>query len=263
MTSHPNAKVNIGLDVLRRRPDGYHDLESLFVPYFQLVDTLEIEESSRFSIEIYKDGELMTASTPGGWNPLEDLTVKAYMTLKKDFQLPPVRIRLEKGIPVGAGLGGGSSDAAFALKMLDGMFDLFLPDIMLEIYAAQLGSDCPFFIYDRPMFVSGRGEVLEDFECPFLEDFELRVKIPQGIMVSTKEAYSGIIPSVPEMTLREALMLPVEKWRGIVKNDFERTVFAAHPQLSSVKDDFYAEGAVFASMSGSGSAVYGMFPKNR
>lgn len=261
MISHPNAKVNIGLDILRRRSDGFHDLESLFVPYTGLTDTLEIEEASRFSIRIIKDGEQMSAATPGGWDPMKDLTVRAYQLLKKDFQLPAVSITLTKGIPVGAGLGGGSADASFALMMLSEMFDLYLPDTMLEIYAAQLGSDCPFFIYNRPMFVSGRGEVLEDYDEGVLDGFDLRVVIPEGVAVSTKEAYAGVTPAVPEVALREALGRGVEQWKGLVKNDFEPSVFAAHPSLAAIKDKLYSEGAVYASMSGSGSAMFGIFAK--
>lgn len=256
--SYPNAKINIGLDIISKRPDGYHNLESLFVPYKDLHDTLVIEESGKFSVEIIKDGRVMDGTAPGEWNPAGDLTVKAYKLLKKDFDLPPVSIHLEKGIPVGAGLGGGSADAAFALNALSEMFDLYLPDTMLEIYAAELGSDCPFFIHNRPMFVSGRGEILEPFDVPALDNCRVSVVIPEGISVSTKDAYSGIVPSVPVMPLKEALALPVEQWRSHVKNDFEQSVFARYPELAAMKQNLYSSGAVYAAMSGSGSALFSL-----
>jgi len=269
MISYPTPKINIGLDVLRKRPDGFHDLESLFVPYSGLSDVLEIEEAPKFSIEIIRDGRVMDGSGrdgrvmdgsgPGDWDPRSDLTVKAFQLLRKDFDLPPIKIRLEKRIPVGAGLGGGSADASFALRMVSEMFNLYLPDEMLEIYAAELGSDCPFFVYNRPMFVSGRGDELESFDIPYLSDYDIRVAVPEGESVSTKEAYSGIVPSLPAESLRSLLMHPVEKWRDCIKNDFEPSVFAAHPKIAALKQSFYDNGAIYASMSGSGSSVFGLF----
>lgn len=280
MIAYPNPKLNIGLDVLRRRDDGYHDLESLFVPYDgpsddawqgvpgPMKDVLEIEESGKFSVEIIKDGRCMDGTVPGEWDPMKDLVVKAYKLLKADFDLPPVRIHLEKNIPVGAGLGGGSADGAFALRMVDELFDLYLPYVVLEGYAAQLGSDCSFFIYNRPMFVSGRGDVLEPFDVPELfpsevssenSPYHIEVLTP-ALSVSTKEAYAGITPVEPATPLRELLQLPVNQWREAgVKNDFEKTVFALHPELAALKQDLYYRGAVYASMSGSGSALFGIF----
>lgn len=259
MVTYPNAKLNIGLDVIRKRQDGFHDLESLFIPYEGLQDRLEITETAKFSVEIIKDGRIMDGTAPGEWDPRKDLVVKAYQLLKADFQLPPVKIRLEKNIPVGAGLGGGSADAAFAIRMLDEMFDLYLPYVMLEDYAAALGSDCPFFIYNRPMFVSGRGEILEEFDCPALEGRRIEVITP-SCSVSTKEAYAGIRPCEPQTSLRQLLALPLEQWREAgVKNDFETTVFALHPHLASLKQSLYDKGALYASMSGSGSALFGIF----
>lgn len=280
MIAYPNPKLNIGLDVIRRREDGYHDLESLFVPYGgpsddvwqgtpgPMKDVLEIVESGKFSVEIIKDGRRMDGTTPGEWDPMKDLVVKAYKLLKADFDLPPVRIHLEKNIPVGAGLGGGSADGAFALRMIDEIFDLYLPYVVLEDYAAQLGSDCPFFIYNRPMFVSGRGDVLEPFDVPELFSSDTTSGQPAygielvtpAVSVSTKEAYSGIIPASPAAPLRELLRKPLSRWREAgVKNDFEKTVFALHPELAALKQDFYDRGAVYASMSGSGSAIFGIF----
>lgn len=280
MIAYPNPKLNIGLDVLRRREDGYHDLESLLVPYEgpsddvwqgtpgPMKDVLEIGESGKFSVEIIKDGHRMDGTAPGEWDPMKDLVVKAYKLLKADFDLPPVRIHLEKNIPVGAGFGGGSADGAFALRMIDEIFNLYLPYVVLEDYAVQLGSDCPFFIYNRPMFVSGRGDVLEPFDVPelFPSDassglaaYRIEVVTPV-ISVSTKEAYAGITPTVPAKSLRELLQLPVGQWREAgVKNDFEKTVFILHPELAALKQDLYDRGAVYASMSGSGSALFGIF----
>lgn len=262
MITYPNPKLNIGLDVLRRRPDGFHDLESLFVPYHGLTDVLEIEPAAKFSIQIVRDSRVMDGSAPGDWNPDKDLVAQAYRLLRKDFDLPAVKIRLEKNIPVGAGLGGGSADAAFALVMLSEIFDLYLPDTVLEDYAAALGSDCPFFIYNRPMYVSGRGEVLEEFELPQLENYDIELVTPKEVSVSTKQAYAGISPSIPQTPLRELLSLPVEEWASAgVKNDFEKTVFALYPVLAGIKRELYDRGAAYASMSGSGSAIFALFPK--
>jgi len=242
-------KINIGLKVLRKRPDGYHDLETLFVPCRAFHDELSIEESGEFSIEIDRCD----------WNPSEDLTAKAYRLLDAEFGLPPVKITLRKGIPVGAGLGGGSSDAASALVMMNGMFSLGLSPEKLAARAAKLGSDCAFFVYNRPMFGEGRGEILTPFELD-LSGYELRVEMPEGVSVSTREAYAGVKPC-GESSLREALKRPVEEWNGLIENDFEPSVFAAHPEIEALKERFYREGAVYAAMSGSGAAVFGLFPK--
>ena len=197
------------------------------------------------------------------WDPLKDLTVKAYYALSEDFSLPSVKIFLEKRSPVGAGLGGGSADAAFALRMLSEMFGLGLDEVRLAEYSAKLGSDCPFFVYNRPMFGEGRGEVLSDYDLP-LNDLSIRLFIPEGISISTREAYAGITPrerrtdTLP--ALREVLKLPVEQWRGKLVNDFEEPIFASHPELAALKASIYERGAVYAAMSGSGSALFGLFP---
>jgi 4-diphosphocytidyl-2-C-methyl-D-erythritol kinase len=171
-----------------------------------------------------------------------------------------VAIHLYKRIPVGAGLGGGSSDAAFTLRGLNEMFSLGLSDDKLAAYAATLGSDCAFFIYNRPMIGEGRGEILT--ECPIdLEHYDLQVLTPEGISVSTKDAYSGIRPHLPEVALREALAKPVEEWDGILVNDFEETVFVKYPELAVIKRSLYDSGAVYASMSGSGSALFALYSK--
>ena len=304
MITNPNVKINLGLNILRKREDGFHDLETLFVPYFGISDTLEIisgDDYSRTSAALFakygeglpasqgsvkpegvfgveteeccapkivqgisEDGKLMiTIARAEGvdWDPLKDLCAKAYMLLAADFDLPPVKIFLEKTSPVGAGLGGGSADAAFTLKMLNEMFSLSLSERQLAEYASRLGSDCAFFIYNRPMIGEGRGEILTDFGgCPdFSKDYDLQIITPAGIHVSTAEAYGGIVPSVPEISLREALAMPIGLWPDVVTNDFEATVFAKHPELAAIKRSLYDIGAVYASMSGSGSALFAIY----
>lgn len=303
MITNPNVKINLGLNVLRKREDGFHDLETLFVPYFGISDTLEIivgddysrtsaalfskygegvpasqgsmkpegvfgvetEESSAPKIVqgISEDGKLMiTIARRDGvdWDPLKDLTAKAYYILSEDHEMPPVKIFLEKTSPVGAGLGGGSADAAFALKMLNELCNLELTEQQLAAYAARLGSDCAFFIYNRPMIGEGRGEVLTEYQID-LNGYEIQVLTPEGIAVSTKDAYGGIRPHLPEVPLRDALQKPVEEWDGVLVNDFEETVFAKYPELAAIKRSLYDSGAVYASMSGSGSALFAVYVK--
>jgi len=199
------------------------------------------------------------------WDPLEDLTARAYGLLDTDFNLPPVKIFLEKTAPVGAGLGGGSADAAFALWMLSELFALGLDEAALAAYAARLGSDCAFFIYNRPMIGTGRGEILEPYGLD-LSQYELRVTVPAGVSVSTADAYRGIVPresaaAGAALPLREALARPAAEWRGLLTNDFESTVFAKYPVIAEAKQSLYDAGAIYASMSGSGSAVFGLFPR--
>lgn len=301
MITTPNVKINLGLNILRKREDGFHDLETLFVPYFGLHDTLEIIKGDDFSqtsaylfsrygdllhgsiaqegvfgIEtedisapqiaqgISEDGKLMiTIARKEGvdWDPLKDLTARAYYLLATDFELPSVKIFLEKTSPVGAGLGGGSADAAFALKMLNEMFNLNLSETQLADYASRLGSDCAFFVYNRPMTGEGRGEILRDFDLD-LSSYDLQILVPEGVSVSTAEAYGGIVPKTPEIPLRDILKRPVEDWDGLLVNDFEETVFAKHPELAAVKHSLYESGAVYASMSGSGSALFALYRKN-
>ena len=277
MIGYPNVKINLGLKVLRKRPDGYHDLETLFVPYPGISDVLEVingddysrtlaglkEQYSQLTQAISEDGKLMiTIARREGvdWDPLKDLTAKAYFLLAAQYQIPPMKIYLEKRSPVGAGLGGGSSDAAFALRMMATLAGLDLTDEQLAGYAAQLGSDCAFFIYNTPMFGSGRGEILEPYPLN-LEGYRIEVVIPEGIAVSTADAYRGIVPQEPERPLKEILRLPVTQWKDNLENDFEKTVFAKYPALAAVKAQLYEKGALYAAMSGSGSACFGIFSK--
>ena len=304
MITNPNVKINLGLNILRKREDGFHDLETLFVPYFGIHDTLEIiagDDYSRTSAALFarygegvpasqgsvkpegvfgvetkevvapklvqgisEDGSLMiTIARAEGvdWDPLKDLTAKAYYILAEDFKLPPVKIFLEKTSPVGAGLGGGSADAAFALKMLNEMCELGLTESQLAGYAARLGSDCAFFIYNRPMLGEGRGEILTDYNLDLSDQYEFQVLAPAGIAVSTKDAYAGIKPHMPELSLRDVLAKPIGEWNGLLVNDFEETVFAKCPELAAIKRSLYDSGAVYASMSGSGSALFAIYRK--
>ena len=275
MILYPNVKINLGLKVLRKRPDGYHDLETLFVPYPGIADCLEIitgddfsrtlaglnERYSSLTQAISDDGKLMiTLARREGvdWDPLKDLTAKAYFLLAEDFDLPPMKIYLEKLSPVGAGLGGGSSDAAFALRMMATLANLDLTDEQLASYAARLGSDCAFFVYNTPMFGTGRGEILEPFPLD-LKGYRIEVVIPEGIAVSTADAYRGIVPCESGTPLREILNRPVSSWKDTLENDFEKTVFAKYPALAAVKAGLYEKGALYAAMSGSGSACFGIF----
>lgn len=246
------VKINLGLRVLSRRPDGFHELETLFVPCAAFGDDLEIEPAEEFSIDI--EG--------CGWDPMQDLTARAWRLLNAEFGIPPVHIMLRKGAPVGAGLGGGSADAAAALVLMDGLFGLGLDKPALAALAARLGSDCAFFIYGRPMFGTGRGEILAPYDID-LGGYELRVEIPEGVAVSTAEAYRGVLASRDPgtMPLREALSLPVSQWKDVLVNDFESTVFPLHPEIAELKARFYRDGAVYAAMSGSGSAVFGLWKK--
>jgi 4-diphosphocytidyl-2-C-methyl-D-erythritol kinase len=194
------------------------------------------------------------------WDPLKDLTAKAYYLLSEQHKLPPMKIFLEKNSPVGAGLGGGSADAAFALRMIAELAGVELSDAELAALAARLGSDCAFFVYNRPMLGSGRGEILEPFDID-LSGYRLEVTVPEGISVSTADAYRGIVPGVPERPLQEVLQLPVGQWKGLVVNDFEATVFAKYPRLAEIKQSLYEGGAVYAAMSGSGSALFSLWEK--
>ena len=361
-----NVKLNLGLSVLRKRADGFHDIETLFVPCFDFGDILEIitgDDYSRTSADLFakygdpnarfgastgsaagkpidqletsvgepieptrpnesskedgkgaaiygnvtvsedgrivqgisEDGKLMiTIAREEGvdWDPLKDLCAKAYNILAQDFALPPVKIFLEKKAPVGAGLGGGSADAAFTLKALNELCRLNLSEQTLSEYAAKLGSDCAFFVFNRPMIGCGRGEVLEPYDID-LSKYEIKVLIPEGIAVSTAEAYKGILPQESSRTgrfdtsinsvhrklsdrpdsgssaiishklsdLKTVLAMPVTGWKDNLVNDFETTVFKVHPELAAIKQSLYDSGAVYASMSGSGSALFALYKK--
>lgn len=274
-----NVKINLGLNVLRKREDGFHDLETLFLPCHEYGDSLEVitgDDYSRTSAALFarysddqvaqgisEDGKLMiTIAREEGvdWEPLKDLCAKAYALLAKDFDLPAVKIFLEKKAPVGAGLGGGSADAAFTLRALNELCGLGLSDEALALYASKLGSDCAFFIFNRPMLGSGRGEILEpvDFDLEAL-GLQLQVLVPEGIAVSTAEAYRGVTPKEPSIRIREVLARPSSEWKDLLVNDFEASVFPEHKELAAIKQSLYDSGAVYAAMSGSGSALFGLY----
>ena len=257
MTTYPNCKINLGLHVIGKRPDGYHNLETLFIPVMDLCDTLEIEEAGH-ETSMQQDGIALDNS------PEDNLCMKAYNLLHAEFGIPPVTIRLRKGIPFGAGLGGGSSDAAFTLKMLNDMFSLHLDDTQLEQRAARLGADCAFFIKNQPAYATGIGDQLQPLpELSILNSqFSIQIEIPDGEHVSTKEAYSGLDHSLFGTTrpdLRQAVRQPVNEWGHLIVNDFEQSVFPIHPAIATLKEDMYRRGALYASMTGSGAAVFGLF----
>lgn len=260
MILYPNAKINLGLSVLKKREDGFHNLETLFYPV-EVHDVLEIVEGTSLSMHQYG------IEYPG--DPMDNLCIRAYKALAADYDIPPVEIHLYKKVPVGAGLGGGSSDAAFTLRGINEMYSLGLSDGQLAAYAATLGSDCPFFVYNRPMLGTGRGEILEPVEITSMDGYEIRLVYPP-YFVSTAAAYGGIVPrdrrieageQFDSRQLVDILRQPVESWKGCVVNDFEKTVFAKIPELAAYKEELYAQGAVYASMSGSGSAFFGIFRK--
>lgn len=254
MIVYPNAKINIGLNVVEKRPDGYHNLETVFYP-IKLQDALEIKTiesnvpSCGYSLKV--SGTLLDGS------PDDNLVVKAYKLLKKEFDLPPVNMYLYKHIPTGAGLGGGSSDAAYALKVLNEKYSLSLSDERLEAYAAEIGADCAFFIKNNPVFATGIGNIFSDIKLN-LTGMTL-VLVKPDIFVSTRDAYSNINPSAPKVSLKDLLSEPVTSWKDTVFNDFEKSVFPKYPEIAAIKDKLYDMGAVYASMSGSGSSVYGIF----
>lgn len=249
MLKFPNAKINLGLNITAKRADGYHDIESCFYP-IPLKDALEIIPSEKLGFET------TGLKIPGNSN--DNLVLKAYELLKTDFDLPPIEIILHKNIPMGAGMGGGSADGAFMLTLLNEYFKLKITTEKLEAYALQLGSDCPFFIENKPKLVSGRGELFENTKLD-LSGYYLALIYPD-IHISTAEAYSGIKPQKASISVKEIIENhPVEEWKGKLKNDFEEAIFNSYSQLNDIKNSFYDEGAIYASMTGSGSTMFGIF----
>jgi len=249
MICFPNAKINLGLHITSKRKDGYHEIETCMYP-IPLFDALEIiidRKRSTFNST--------GISIPG--DPKDNLILKAYHLLKKDFpNLPHITIHLHKNIPMGAGLGGGSADAAFALNLMNNLFDLILDDFFLEEYAANLGSDCPFFIENSPKIATGRGEILENSRVDLKGSY--LILINPGIHIGTKEAYSGVTPKKPEINLADVLG-DKSRWKEELQNDFEPSTFVSFPEIGKIKSDLYEMGAYYAAMSGSGSSVFGLF----
>lgn len=254
MILYPNAKINIGLNVVEKRKDGYHNLETVFYP-IPLQDALEVKPLQQLipesGYQLKVTGELLDGS------PDDNLIVKAYKLLRDEYRLPPVGLYLYKHIPTGAGLGGGSADAAFTIRALNDLFKLDLSTEKMEEYSSRLGADCPFFIKNQPVFATGIGNEFHPLDLSLKG--KVLVLVKPDVFVSTKDAYALVQPKEPEASLTELLKQPLETWKDYVVNDFEKSVFAKYPEIACIKDKMYDLGAVYASMSGSGSSVYGIF----
>jgi 4-diphosphocytidyl-2-C-methyl-D-erythritol kinase len=251
MILFPNAKINIGLNVLRRRADGYHDIETIMIPT-KWTDVLEI-------VPAKGDSTTLTISGRAVECPIEkNLVMKAYRALCEVTPVPAADIYLQKIIPDGAGLGGGSADAAFTLIGLNQVFKLGLSDETLAQVASKIGADCPFFIYNRPMLCTGIGTILNDIQID-LKGYKLVIAKPQAASVSTAEAYAGITPDDNTTPLPDLIKQPIKQWQGSIKNDFEKSIFALRPNIAELKQRIIAAGADYAAMSGSGASVFGIF----
>ncbi|HRW99786.1 MAG TPA: 4-(cytidine 5'-diphospho)-2-C-methyl-D-erythritol kinase [Cyclobacteriaceae bacterium] len=249
MVCFPHCKINLGLRVISKREDGYHNVDTCFYPV-PWTDVLEILPA--------KTNSFTNSGIPIPGKPEQNLCLRAYYLLAEDFDLAPVSIHLHKIVPMGAGLGGGSSDAAFTLKLLNDIFELGLSIDQLKNYAAQLGSDCSFFVGDNPMLGSGRGEILDPINISLKGKDVVIVK--PDVHISTAEAYKGIAPAMPSNNVKNIVEnTPVEGWREVLVNDFEASVFRQHLIIAEIKQRFYDEGAIYASMSGSGASVFGIF----
>jgi len=249
MITFPNAKINLGLNIVEKRPDGYHNIETIFYP-IGWKDALEIVPSDATSLTISGiaiDGD-----------PEKNLVMKALRLLREDYAIGELSVSLQKNIPFGAGLGGGSADGAFMLSLLNKFYELHISEAELASYAVRLGADCPFFIYNWPVFATGIGDILEPVDVNLGQNHFVVIK--PDIAVPTAEAYSNVKPHKPQESLKALIALPVEEWKDVVVNDFERSVFAKHPELNDLKALLYKQGALYASMSGSGSSLYGVFP---
>lgn len=248
MLDFPNAKINLGLYVTEKRPDGFHNLQTCFYPV-RWCDALEVLPSEKLQFDM--------TGLPVPGNPETNLCLKAYKLLQQDYDLPPVHLHLHKVIPMGAGLGGGSADAAFALRILNQLFELGLEDDALENYARQLGSDCAFFIRNKPVVATGRGDVFTPISLD-LSGYTCLIVHP-GIHITTAEAYGSIKPQQPSCSMEMLLKQDVKVWKEVLKNDFEEALFPKYPELPRLKEQLYEAGASYAAMTGSGSAVYGLF----
>lgn len=248
MLIFPNAKINIGLNIINRRDDGYHNLETVFYPV-NIKDALEIVVADELSFE--SSG----LEIPG--RVADNLCIKGYHLLKKDFDLPPVKIHLHKHIPIGAGLGGGSADAAFFIRLVDQNFNLGMSDEQMINYARQLGADCAFFIKNKPVFAFEKGDEFEPVRLD-LSKYKIVLVMPP-VHISTAEAYRGVTPAPVKESLMDLIYEPVADWKKFIKNDFETSLFKNHPEIRGVKAALYEAGAIYASMSGSGASVFGIF----
>ncbi|WP_026897983.1 4-(cytidine 5'-diphospho)-2-C-methyl-D-erythritol kinase [Daejeonella oryzae] len=250
MILFPNAKINIGLNILNRRPDGYHNLQTIFYPV-AIKDVLEVVESAQ--LQFSSSG----IRIPG--NAEENLCLKVYHLLSQDFNLNPVHIHLHKNIPIGAGLGGGSADAAFLIRLINQKFSLGISNEGMENYARQLGADCAFFIQNKPVVAYEKGDQFLPVNLD-LGKYFMVVVMPE-IHVSTADAYSGVVQNNFSVPLEELIHLPLTEWKNHIRNDFEKSVFSKFPDIKKVKDHLYERGAIYSSMSGSGASVYGIFEK--
>ncbi len=255
MIVQPNAKINIGLNITEKRDDGYHNIETIFYP-IPLVDKLEIKEiTDNRKTTLHSGKNLLEVSMT------DNLVYKAYDLLKEKYRLPELEIILEKNIPTGAGLGGGSSDASFMLKTLNEKFSLNISNKELEKYASKLGADCPFFIENKPQYATGIGNIFSPISLS-LKGYYL-ILIKPNIHVSTQEAYQSIVPSKSKYSLIEMIKEPISEWKNFIKNDFETSIFPKYPEIEEIKTKLYKNGAFYASMSGSGSSVYGIFHEKK
>jgi len=251
----PNAKINLGLNIIRKRADGYHDLETVFYP-IGIQDALEVTKNN----DTKEDVHISFSGIPINGITEDNLCFKAYLLLKKDLpHLPAINMHLHKTIPAGGGLGGGSADGAFMLRLLNQKFDLGLSTQQLLDYALQLGSDCPFFIINKPCLATGRGELLEQIGVD-LSPYKVVIVNP-GIHVNTTEAFSLLNPTVALKPIGKIVKQSIETWQKELKNDFEGPVFEKHPEIQRIKTKMYESGAIYASMTGTGSTVYGIFRK--
>ena len=250
MILRANCKINLGLDILRRREDGFHDLETVMLPVSDMFDVVEVERVEGESVFVSK-GLVVDCKAE------DNLCMKAHALMQRLYGVDSVRITLDKRVPFGAGLGGGSSDATAVILAINELFELGLSEDKLIEAAAMIGSDTAFFVRNTPQLCSGRGEKMEPIELPLQGKYLAIAKPQEG--VSTKEAYSGVKPAVPTVRLADALKRPIEEWRALVKNDFEGHILESHPTIAELKNAMYEAGAVYASMSGSGSAVFGIF----
>ena len=254
MITFPNAKINLGLNIVAKRPDGYHDIETVFYP-IPLRDALEIVPSHSGKTELHISGIKIDG------DPEKNLIMQAYRSFQSRFDLPPLDIYLHKAIPFGAGLGGGSADAAYMLNMLRTFFKLPISDDELCESASSLGADCPFFIYNHPLMAEGIGDIFTPVNVSLKGYHIILVKPP--VAVPTAEAYAKVKPTKPTLRIPDIINKPVTEWKAELVNDFESSVFTAHPDIKKIKETLYNEGADYASMSGSGSAVYGLFREKK
>lgn len=255
MIVFPNVKINLGLNIVEKRPDGYHNLETVFYPV-PLCEALEIVPAKGDSDVLNVFGAQVSG------DPNANLVMRALSALRKDFpQIPALEVSLLKKLPMGAGLGGGSSDGAFMLKMLNECYGLGLSQQQLIEYAAKLGADCPFFLVNKPVYATGIGEIMQPVGLS-LEGYSI-VLVKPDVFVSTKEAFAGIKPKPTSLSARDIVSMPVEQWKDLLVNDFENTIFPIHPEIAEVKEKLYSAGAVYSAMSGSGASVLALFASGK